>query len=174
MYDGTEEVVVNEERMVQFNFHELQDDEQISAHRPFLFKPAQEEALSTRLHFWSAYLGNGAPAAVDPEKVSFVPTPAPMQITIPEGDMALILVDQNRLAWVSAAGEMLGLRGYFLAPKSLSQLPAQIAIRENVPADTEDTSVEGDSGVYKILENQRVYIIRGNEKYDILGTSVQK
>ena len=174
VYDGTEEVVVNEERMVQFNFHELQDDEQILAHRPFLFKPAQEEALSTRLHFWSAYLGNVAPAAVDPEKVSFVPTPAPMQITIPEGDMALILVDQNRLAWVSAAGEMLGLRGYFLAPKSLSQLPARIAIRENVPADTEDTSVEGDSGVYKILENQRVYIIRGNEKYDILGTSVQK
>ena len=174
VYDGTEEVVVNEERMVQFNFHELQDDEQILAHRPFLFKPAQEEALSTRLHFWSAYLGNVAPAAVDPETVSFLPTPAPMQITIPEGNMALILVDQNRLAWVSAAGEMLGLRGYFLAPKSLSQLPARIAIRENVPADTEDTSVEGDSGVYKILENQRVYIIRGNEKYDILGTSVQK
>lgn len=174
VYDGTEEVVVNEERMVQFNFHELQDDEQILAHRPFLFKPAQEEALSTRLHFWPAYLGNVAPAAVDPETVSFLPTPAPMQITIPEGNMALILVDQNRLAWVSAAGEMLGLRGYFLAPKSLSQSPARIAIRENVPADTEDTSVEGDSGVYKILENQRVYIIRGNEKYDILGTSVQK
>lgn len=174
VFDGTEEVVVNEERMVQFNFHELQDDEQILAHRPFLFKPAQEEALSTRLHFWSAYLGNVAPAAVDPETVSFLPTPAPMQITIPEGNMALILVDQNRLAWVSAAGEMLGLRGYFLAPKSLSQSPARIAIRENVPADTEDTSVEGDSGVYKILENQRVYIIRGNEKYDILGTSVQK
>ena len=173
VYDGTEEVVVNEERMVQFNFHELQDDEQILAHRPFLFKPAQEEALSTRLHFWSAYLGNVAPAAVDPEKVSFVPTPAPMQITIPEGDMALILVDQNRLAWVSAAGEMLGLRGYFLAPKSLSQLPARIAIRENVPADTEEVETDSTNGVYKVLDNQRVYIIRNDEVYTIMGDRVR-
>ena len=173
VYDGTEEVVVNEERMVQFNFHELQDDEQILAHRPFLFKPAQEEALSTRLHFWSAYLGNVAPAAVDPEKVSFVPTPAPMQITIPEGDMALILVDQNRLAWVSAAGEMLGLRGYFLAPKSLSQLPAKIAIRENAPTDTEEVETDSTNGVYKVLDNQRVYIIRNDEVYTIMGDRVR-
>ena len=174
VYDGTEEVVVNEEKMVQFNFHELRDDEQILAHRPFLFKPAQEEALSARLHFWSAYLGNVAPAAVDPETVSFLPTPAPMRITIPEGNMALILVDQNRLAGVSAAGEMLGLRGYFLAPKTMSNLPARICIKENAPTEEENVATTPEKGVHKVLENQRIYIITEQQKYDILGNFVTR
>lgn len=174
VYDGTEEVFVNEEKMVQFNFHELRDDEQIWAHRPFLFKPAQEEALSARLHFWSAYLGNVAPAAVDPEAVSFLPTPAPMRITIPEGNMALILVDQNRLAGVSAAGEMLGLRGYFLAPKTMSNMPARICIKENAPTEEENVATTPEKGVHKVLENQRIYIITEQQKYDLLGNFVTR
>ena len=88
--------------------------------------------------------------------------------------MALILVDQNRLAGVSAAGEMLGLRGYFLAPKTMSNLPARICIKENAPTEEENVATTPEKGVHKVLENQRIYIITEQQKYDILGNFVTR
>ena len=174
VYDGTEEVEVGKETVLQFNFHELGEEEVLLANTPFLIKTNNPEKLSGRLHFWSAYISSAQHAAVSPSQVSFVPVLAPQMVTIPDGSIMLILVADNRLAKVTSSGEMLGLRGYFLMPESMKSMPAQICIKENAPTDTEEVEVSEHDSVYKILENQRVYIIRGNEKYDILGTSVQK
>jgi hypothetical protein len=174
VFDGVQEVEENGETVVEFRFHELQDNEEILANTPFLFKTNNPEKLSARLHFWSAYFSSAQTAEVQPGQVSFVPVLGPQTMTIPNGATALILVSDNRLAKVTASGEMLGLRGYFVAPSTLSNMPARIAVKEPVASDTENVEVSEHDSVYKILENQRVYIIRGNEKYDILGTSVQK
>lgn len=169
VYDGTEEVEVGEETVLQFNFHELGEKEVLSANTPFLIKTNNPEKLSGRLHFWSAYISSAQHAEVSPSQVSFVPVLAPQMMTIPNGATALILVSDNRLAKVTAPGEMLGLRGYFLMPESMKSMPAQICIKENAPTDTEEVEADSVDGVYKILDNQRVYIIRGEEVYTIMG-----
>ena len=173
VYDGTEEVEVGEEEVLQFNFHELGEDEVLLANTPFLIKPNNPEKLSGRLHFWSAYISSAQHAAVSPSQVSFVPVLAPQMISIPNGSTMLILVADNRLAKVTSSGEMLGLRGYFLMPESIKSMPTQICIKENASTDTEEVEADSVDGVYKILDNQRVYIIRGKEVYTIMGDRVR-
>jgi hypothetical protein len=55
-------------------------------------------------------------------------------------------------------------------PESMKSMPAQICIKENASTDTEE--VKNDTlknGAYKILDNQRIYIIKDSNVYDILG-----
>jgi hypothetical protein len=173
VYDGTEEVEVGEETVLQFNFHELGEEEVLLANTPFLIKTNNPEKLSGRLHFWSAYISSAQHAAVSASQVSFVPVLGPQMMTIPNGAIALILVSDNRLAKVTSSGEMMGLRGYFLMPESMKSMPAQICIKENASTDTEEVEADSVDGAYKILDNQRVYIIRGKEVYTIMGDRVR-
>ena len=173
VFEGVEEVEENGETVVQFQFHELQDNEVILANTPFLFKTNNPEKLSARLHFWEAYFSSAQTAAVQDGQVSFVPVLEPQMMTIPNGTIALILVSDNRLAKVTAPGEILGLRGYFSMPESMKSMPAQICIKENASTDTEEVEADSVDGVYKILDNQRVYIIRGKEVYTIMGDHVR-
>jgi hypothetical protein len=173
VFDGVQEVEENGETVVEFRFHELQDNEEILANTPFLFKTNNPEKLSARLHFWEAYFSSAQTAAVQPGQVSFVPVLGPQMMTIPNGATALILVADNRLAKVTSSGEMMGLRGYFLMPESMKSMPAQICIKENASTDTEEVEADSVDGAYKILDNQRVYIIRGKEVYTIMGDRVR-
>ena len=170
VFDGIEEVDEHGEKVIEFRFHELQDDEQILANTPFLFKPAQEEQLTSRLHFWQAYFSSAQPSAVQVGSVTFVPVLKPTKITIPDGAMGLILVADNRLAELTASEtEMLGLRGYFITPEQLAQQPARIAIKEPAPTGSENTTTSPENHTYKVLEDQRIYIITEQQKYNILG-----
>lgn len=173
VYEGTEEVEVGEETVLQFNFHELGEEEVLFPNTPFLIKTNNPEKLSARLHFWSAHISSAQHAAVSPSQVSFVPVLGPQTMTIPNGAIVLILVSDNRLAKVTAPGEILGLRGYFSMPESMKSMPAQICIKENASTDTEEVEANSVDGVYKILDNQRVYIIRGEEVYTIMGDRVR-
>ena len=173
VYEGTEEVEVGEETVLQFNFHELGEEEPLLANTPFLIKTNNPEKLSGRLHFWSAYISSAQHAAVQPGQVSFVPVLGPQMLSIPNGATAFILVSDNRLAKVTASGEMLGLRGYFVAPSTLSNMPARIAVKEPVASDTENVEASEHDSVYKIVENQRVYIIRDSSKFDVLGNMIE-
>lgn len=173
VYEGVEEVEENGETVVEFQFHELQDDELILANTPFLIKVEQQEKLTSRLHFWEAYFSSAQTIDVTPGEVSFVPVLGPQTMTIPNGTTAFILVSDNRLAKVTASGEMLGLRGYFLAPSTLSNMPARIAVKEPVASDTENVEASEHDSVYKIVENQRVYIIRDSSKFDVLGNTIE-
>jgi hypothetical protein len=173
VYEGVEEVEEGGETIIEFQFHELQDDEVILANTPFLIKVEQQEKLTSRLHFWSAYFSSAQTIDVTPGEVSFVPVLAPTQVTIPSGSMVLVLVDQNRLAKVTSTGEMLGLRGYFVAPSSMANMPARIAVKESSSTDTEELKDECVDVAYKVLDDQRVYIIRNKKKYDMLGNIVR-
>lgn len=172
VFDGVQEVDQNGEKVIEFRFHELQDDEQILANTPFLFKPAQEEQLSHRLHFWEAHFSSAQPAAVSPEQVPFLPVLGPQTITIPDGTIMLILVANNRLAKVTSSSTMQGLRGYFLMPESMSSLPARICVKESEETAVENVETEDGKQVYKVVDNLRVYIIRNDKKYDVLGNGV--
>lgn len=85
----------------------------------------------------------------------------------------LILVANNRLAKVTSSSTMQGLRGYFLMPESMASLPAQICVKESEETAVENVDAEDGKQVYKVVDNQRVYIIRNQKKFDILGNFVQ-
>lgn len=181
VYDGVSALTVGGEDILQFNFHELDDDEVLLANRPFLIKPAPTTTLTPRLHFWTAYVSGATFADVTPgDDVTFIPAIAPQEIQLPydvenpdDEIVALILVAQNRLAKTTQGGDMLGLRGYFLVPASLAQRPAQIAIRKDTPAGEEQVQIYPVTTARKVVRDGRVYIIHEGRMYDMMGTLVE-
>jgi hypothetical protein len=183
VYEGYERITENGEEVLQLIYHELGDRpnmedsegrkyESIPAYTPFLIKPTGGN-VTTRLHFWPAYVGSGVPVPNYTGDITPMGHFIPGTVTIPDGSIMLILVSDNRLAKVTSSGEMLGLRGYFLMPESMKSMPAQICIKENASTDTEEVEADSVDGAYKILDNQRVYIIRGKEVYTIMGDHVR-
>ena len=170
VYKGFETINVGGEDMLQIIFHELGDhDESIRAYTPFFIRPNSN--ITSRMHFWPAYISGAMPIPQVGEGVSFVPHFVPNKVTVPEGASALILVAENRLAHLVGDDEMLGLRGYFLVPEALSNQPAQICVKTNSETGIKDIFVPDEAGAsaYKILQKQRVLIIRENKIYDIMG-----
>ena len=171
VYEGFETINVGGEDMLQIKFHELGDhDESILAYHPFFIQPTNGN-ITSRMHFWSAYISGAMAIPQVGEGVSFVPHFVPKKVTVPEGASALILVAENRLAHLVGDDVMLGLRGYFLVPEALSNQPAQICVKTNSETGIKDIFVpdEAEASAYKILQKQRVLIIRENKIYDIMG-----
>lgn len=181
VYEGFETINVGGEDMLQIIFHELGDGnhdnnedsegtyESILAYTPFFIQPNSN--ITSRMHFWPAYISEAAAVPQLGEGVSFVPHFVPNKVTVPEGASALILVAENRLAHLVGDDVMLGLRGYFLVPEALSNQPAQICVKTNSETGIKDIFVpdEAEASAYKILQKQRVLIIRENKIYDIMG-----
>lgn len=182
VYEGFETINVGGEDMLQIIFHELGDGnhdnnedsegrkyESIFAYTPFFIQPNSN--ITSRMHFWPAYISEAVAVPQLGEGVSFVPHFVPNKVTVPEGASALILVAENRLAHLVGDDEMLGLRGYFLVPEALSNQPAQICVKTNSETGMKDIFVpdEAEASAYKILQKQRVLIIRENKIYDIMG-----
>ena len=97
---------------------------------------------------------------------------------VPEG--SLILVTNNRLALTTETGEMLGMRGYFsIDPAYASEIAEQAAdghvyLNFQKPTTTSipvapEAEEQLRPEVYKILQDGNIYIIRGEEKYDLMG-----
>lgn len=180
VYEGFETINVSGEDILQIKFHELGDVpnngeepdryESIFAYTPFFIKPTGGN-ITSRMHFWSAYISEAVAAPQVGEGVSFVPHFVPNKVTVPEGASALILVAENRLAHLVGDDVMLGLRGYFLVPDQMRDMPAQICVKTN--SETGDKTIfvpeQDEASAYKILQNQRVLIIRENKIYDIMG-----
>ena len=182
VFEGYETINTGGEETLQLVFHELGEKpnkqnsegrkyETLPAYTPFLIQP--EEDITSRLHFWPAYVVHSVPAPNNTGEINFVGHFTPGSVSIPDGSIMLILTSDNRLAKVTSSGTMMGLRGYFLMPESMKSMPAQICIKENASTDTEEVEADSVDGVYKILDNQRVYIIRGKEVYTIMGDHVR-
>lgn len=179
VFEGYEPINIGGEETLQLVFHELGEQpnnqnsegreyESVPAYTPFLIQP--EEDITSRLHFWPAYVSNSVPALNNTGDINFVGHFTPSSVSIPDGSIMLILTSDNRLAKVTSSGTMMGLRGYFSMPESMKSMPAQICIKENTTTNTEE--VKNDTlknGAYKILDNQRIYIIKDGNVYDILG-----
>lgn len=182
VFDGSERTVINGEEVVQLNFHELgerpnnqdpvgREYESLFAYTPFLIMPAED--IVSPMSFWPAYVSSSVPVYSYTGDVTFNGQLCPDNISIPDGTIMLILVANNRLAKVTSSSAMQGLRGYFLMPESMSSLPARICVKESEETAVENVETEDGEQVYKVVDNQRVYIIRNQKKFDILGNFVQ-
>ena len=102
----------------------------------------------------------------------------------------LFLVANNRLATPSENGEMLGLRGYFTlrgaaAAYSLGEQTA-MHIGQKVTTDTDspevpeieneevETMQPTTQKPAKVMHNDQIYILRGDEVYDLNGRLLRK
>ena len=94
---------------------------------------------------------------------------------IPE--KSIIVVANNRIALTSDAGEMKGLRAYFTSPDtellSLANTnKIKISLREPVGTSipvAPEAEQPAQPKVQKIMRDGKIYILRGEEVYDVMG-----
>jgi hypothetical protein len=177
---------VNGEDMVNFVFEEQdlerrpiegeEDKTVIPPYTPFLFR--SPVPMPTWTQWWAAFIhdeGRFSQPQMGANGLMFKRVFEPSVVEAPtEGAVGLILVDKNRLAKVTKAGEMLGLRGYFILQPELRNLPVKITMLDNTPSNTENISTDAMIvEVKKILRNGQVYIIRNGQMYDMMGNRVE-
>ena len=174
VYEGAKVEDIGGEEVIAYNFHEYAQENQfeiLAPYTPFLIKP--ENDITVRMHFWAALMRKPATpkARTDANQVFVEGVLAPTMLPVnPEHDNTLILVADNRLAKVTTQGEMLGLRLYFTVPKDVSPSAQSIIRVNNAPAGIDDieTPQQGASAI-KILQNNKIYILRDGKMYDIMG-----
>lgn len=177
VFDNATVETVGGEDVISFNFHEYAETdslETLGVYQPILIKP--ENDITTRMHFWSALMWKPATpkARTDASQANVEGVLAPTVIPVnPEGDNILILVADNRLAKVTASGEMLGLRLYFTVPKEVSSSARSIIRIKDAPTEVENinTPQQGAAAI-KVLRDGTIYIFRDGKIYDIMGRSL--
>lgn len=174
VFDSATVETVGGEDVISFNFHEYAETdslETLGVYQPILIKP--ENDITTRMHFWSALMWKPATpkARTDASQANVEGVLAPTVIHVnPEGDNTLILVADNRLAKVTASGEMLGLRLYFTVPKEVSSSARSIIRIKDAPTELDHIeSPQQGAAAIKILQNGNIYILRDGKVYDMMG-----
>ena len=167
------------EYVLQLNFTEWEDNgeyDYIAANSPFLIKPENDITQRMRTK-WNPYI-SAAFNYVPDAYVEFLPVLAPTEVQGGVGTNNLILVGDNRLARLTSTGTMLGLRGYFNGSEIPSDLsPKQVVIKITEKngvvtyLDNIETPQQGASAI-KILQNNKIYILRDGKMYDIMGREI--
>ena len=186
-----------EEDALVLNFQELGASDELPANTPFLLKPNND--ITKLMQYATAKTivpyehtpvqqvdGDDdedsdeivvqTPAeyasTVDDHSISFTGVLAP--VFIPQN--SILLVAGNRLAVNSAAGEMMGMRGFFSFKAQPIQQPMALRItsKEGVTTylDAVDMSTQSKNAT-KILYNGKIYILRDGKVYTITGTRVK-
>ena len=150
--------------------------DEVLAYQPFLIKPTND--LTATMTFPNVYAVEALPVqpAAEIEGVRFVPVFEPTMVGGEESNI-LILVADNRLAKLNGVGEMLGLRGYFDAGNAFSSASYVMKIVDKNGVVTyigDITAPQKGSVATKILHNDQIYILRGNEVYDLNGRLFRK
>ena len=97
---------------------------------------------------------------------------------IPQG--SIILVADNRLAEVTATGEIAGFRGYFTWNDPVRKAPSRMEITVGKQVTTDVEEIVDDQiiqpaapKVRKVMYDGQIYILRGEEVYTITGHRVK-
>ena len=178
---------VNGEDMVNFVFEEQdlkrrpiegeEDKTVIPPYTPFLFR--SPVPMPTWTQWWAAFIhdeGRFSQPQMGANGLMFKRVFEPSVVEAPtEGAVGLILVDKNRLAKVTKAGEMLGLRGYFIYEGEAANMPSNITIRQETTTDVSEVKNVSatEMQVEKILRNGHIYILRDGKTYTIMGARVE-
>ena len=150
--------------------------DEVPAYQPFLIKPTNDLTATMTFPNVSAVEALPVQPAAEIEGVRFVPVFEPTMVGGEESNI-LILVADNRLAKLNGVGEMLGLRGYFDTGDALSSASYVMKIVDKNGVVTyigDITAPQKGSVATKILHNSQIYILRGNEVYDLNGRLLRK
>ena len=182
----SEETLSDNNVNLYFEQVDFSKGEQMYAGYPYLIMPQSD------VTGWVTFAGVNKDSVYTGEGKSFVTDYVAMHGHINPSEIdvdpnTLFLVANNRLATPSENGEMLGLRGYFTlrgaaAAYSLGE-QSVMHIGKKVTTDTPDVpEVEEDvesvqpttKKPSKIMYQGNIYILRGNEVYDLNGRLLRK
>lgn len=179
-YAGTTTSTYNEsgEPVTILNFNKVT---QLQAGVPYLIKLIGNADVTEDLPFTSVACDTILRPTVGGGLI-FQPTVNPT--TVPAG--SLILVANNRLALTTSDGTMLGMRGYFMIdpndPLSVTDIAEQAAdgrvyLSFQKPTTTSipvapEAEQQTKPQVRKVMYNGQIYILRGDEVYDMMGRHV--
>jgi hypothetical protein len=154
---------------------------QLQAGVPYLIDV--QEDIANDMEFWQVPKAKmilpSDTTSVTQGNITFHGTINPTEIPA----QSLIVVANNRLAITSTEGEMLGMRGYFTIDPIAVDIQEQAAdgrvmLNFKQPVSTSvvvapESESNAVSIVRKVMQNNNIYILRGEEKYTIMGERVR-
>ena len=174
---GTEIQTVGGEDMLKLNFQELtfQDGDIMVAGEPYLIKPLQDIKVPVRVSNVSTCVnaediaGKSIKPANSAATFQGITSPTDLDASLP----IVFLVDQNRLAISTTSGQMLGNRAYFTLHDSQNIPKRSVISIVKAPTNNHNLYINTTPTSYKIMEDGHIWIIRGGEKYNLMGAKVK-
>ena len=166
---GTERIQSGKEEMLQLNFSKVTS---MQAGMPYLIQPTKD--ITNPYYFSNVQTGdNVAGKSVTPanSEATFqgITSPTTLDASLP----IVFLVDQNRLAISTTSGQMLGNRAYFTLHDSQNIPRRSVISIVKAPTNNHNLYINTTPTSYKIMEDGHIWIIRGGEKYNLMGAKVK-
>lgn len=163
--------------LVYMNFSEVDftPGNIMEAGMPYLILPKEDVADLARITpVWRSNDFTNMGRSVGGEHATFqgVINPTPLNVDA----SIFFLVANNRLATPTAAGDLMGMRAYFKLTQPLADnTKAVITVQHQTPTgmDIVPSSTPADE-TRKILQGEKIFIIRDGKIYNILGEMVEK
>lgn len=171
VYEGYSVVVTSDgDVQLQLNFHPQREMEDLLANVPFIIVPGN--TVPQRLSLPAAYITDSIPTMGTLDDVEFVGTLAPTSVEPSEEYKVVVFGEANQLITLNENHVVLGLGGYFRVPTTIGTFDyATIHV-----VGKETTALERvyeNTWVTKVIRNQRVLILRGNDVYNTVGQEVK-
>ena len=149
------------------------------AGKPYFIKYSNADVLN-QLDFENVTVDAAAPQAVTFNGVTlqgtYVPFAMAAQAEVDYNGGYLFLGQNNQLYWPGESGSIKPFRAYFFVNAGTSDMP----VRRGMPASFSETDsatgvddVQGGDMQTKIIENGRMYILRGGVRYNAHGQVVK-
>lgn len=153
-------------------FLEFEEVESITAGKPYLVEPAEDIKAPMEFKDVTISVTKGNDVAQGAVTMHGILHPTELQA---DNKSILFLVDNNNLAWANVTANMNGMRAYFKVnePSLLSARTRAYIRREPTVATDMENITTTDTEIKKVIYNNMLYIIRGNEVYTVQGTKVK-
>jgi hypothetical protein len=166
---GTKRIQSGKEEMLQLNFSQVTS---MQAGMPYLIQPTKD--ITNPYYFSNVQTGdNVVGKSVTPanSEATFqgITSPTDLDASLP----IVFLVDQNRLAISTTSGQMLGNRAYFTLLDSQNTPKRSVISIVKAPTNNHNLYINTTPTSYKIMEDGHIWIIRGGEKYNLMGAKVK-
>jgi hypothetical protein len=154
-------------------FLEFDEVESLTAGKPYLVEPAED--IKAPMEFKNVTISDtigSEIAAHTAVTMHGILHPTELQAN---NKSILFLVENNNLAWANETANMNGMRAYFKVnePSLLSARTRAYIRREPTVATDMENITTTDTEIKKVIYNNMLYIIRGNEVYTVQGTKVK-
>lgn len=155
-------------------FLEFDEVESITAGEPYLVEPAEDIAAPMEFKNVTISVTSGNDVAQDAVTMHGILHPTELEAN---DKSILFLVENNNLAWANVTANMNGMRAYFKVNEPSLQSARTRAYIKRTP--TVATGIENteynpqENNTRKIIYNNTIYILRGDEVYTIQGTKVK-
>ena len=144
----------------------------IEAGKPYLVEPATDIAAPMEFKDVTISVTKGSNVAQSAVTMHGILHPKELQADVKS---ILFLVANNNLAWANVTANMKGMRAYFNVndPSLLSARTRAYIRREPTMTTDMENITTTETEIKKVIYNNNLYILRGDEVYTIQGTNVK-